>query len=128
GIITPLMSLTRNLATSMSGVDLFERHPELTATRRAALMLTAVNVKTKSVRGPPFQYPLENPDDGSVKIRPDLWDDDEATRAFTKLREKGLDRTWVSATLPYLVVMTAGYVLSIVFGDVLLWLLILFTL
>jgi preflagellin peptidase FlaK len=124
GIVTPLVALAHNLGAAGGGADLFERHRDVSALRKAALMFTAVNVRLGDVRGPPFQYPLEDPIDGSVKLRPDIWDDDEAQRVFRLLRDRGVGRVWVSATLPYLVIVTVGYVLSVVFGDVLLWLFI----
>ena len=48
----------------------------------------------------------------------DLFDDDEANKALRILREKGYDRVWVSATLPYIVVLLVGYLISVLYGDV----------
>ena len=125
GIVTPLVALARNLGAVVGGADLFERHRDVSVLRKAALMFTAVNVRLGDVRGPPYQYPLEEPG-GRVRLRPDIWDDGKAAEEFRLLGERGVGRVWVSATLPYLVVMTVGYVLSVVFGDVLLWLFIIF--
>lgn len=120
GIVTPLVTLARNLSTVGGGADLFERHRDVSVLRKAALMFTAVNVKLGDVRGPPYQYPLEETG-GVVRLRPDIWDDEKAAEAFRDLGERGIERVWVSATLPYLVLITVGYLLSVVFGDVLLW-------
>jgi preflagellin peptidase FlaK len=120
GIVTPLVTLARNLSTLGGGADLFERHRDVSVLRKAALMFTAVNVKLGDVRGPPYQYPLEETG-GVVRLRPDIWDDEKAAEAFRDLDERGIERVWVSATLPYLVLITVGYLLSVVFGDVLLW-------
>ena len=120
GIATPFVTLARNLGAAGGGADLFERHRDVSAPRKAALMFTAVNVRLGDVRGPPYQYPLEGPD-GMIRLRPDIWDDDKAAEAFRLLGESGVERVWVSATLPYLVLITVGYLLSVVFGDVLLW-------
>jgi len=125
GVATPLVALARNLGAVSGGADLFERHRDVSALRKAALMFTAVNVRLGDVRGPPYQYPLEEPG-GEIRLRPDIWDDEKAAEEFRLLGERGVGRVWVSATLPYLVVMTVGYVLSVVFGDVLLWLFIIF--
>jgi hypothetical protein len=124
GIVTPLIVFARNLTAAFSGVSLFERHGDLSAPRKAALMFTAVNVSLGDALGPPYQYPLEEPD-GNIRLRPDIWDDDKAAETFRLLRESGFERTWVSATLPYLVLITAGYLLSAAFGDLLLWLFVL---
>jgi|GEM_PF-1310744 len=123
GIVTPLLVLARNLGAAAGGADLFGRHRDVSAARRLALMFTAVNVELADARGPPYQYPLEEPG-GGVRLRPDIWDDDKAAETFRHLRERGVERTWVSATLPYLVLITVGYLLSFAFGDVLLWLFI----
>jgi hypothetical protein len=120
GIVTPLVTLARNLGTVGGGADLFERHRDISTLRKAALMFTAVNVRLGDVRGPPYQYPLEEPD-GVIRLRPDIWDDEKAAETFRLLGDRGVERVWVSATLPYLVLITTGYILSVVFGDVLLW-------
>ncbi len=124
GIVTPLMVLARNLGAASGGASLFERHRDLSTPRKVVLMFTAVNVKLVDARGPPHQYPLETPG-GGVRLRPDIWDDDKAEETFRLLRESGVERTWVSATLPYLVLITAGYLFSAAFGDLLLWLFVL---
>jgi len=125
GILTPIVALARNLGAVCGGADLFERHRDVSALRKAALMFTAVNVRLGDARGPPYQYPLEEPD-GKIRLRPDIWDDEKAAEEFRLLGERGVERMWVSATLPYLVLITAGYLLSVAFGDVLLWLFIVF--
>jgi preflagellin peptidase FlaK len=119
GIATPLLVFARNLVAASGGADLFERH-QVSTLRKVALMFTAVNVGLGDVRGPPYQYPLEEPG-GTIRLRPDIWDDEKAAETFRLLGEDGVERVWVSATLPYLVLITAGYLLSVAFGDVLLW-------
>ena len=120
GILMPIVALARNLGAMSGEADLFERHRDVSALRKAALMFTAVNVRLGDVRGPPYQYPLEGPG-GGIRLRPDIWDDEKAAETFRALGESGVERVWVSATLPYLVLITAGYLLSVAFGDVLLW-------
>lgn len=126
GIITPLVTLARNLGATSGGVDLFERHRDVSALRKVALMFTAVNVRLSDVKGPPYQYPLEEPG-GGIRLRPDIWDDEKAAEWFRLLGERGFERVWVSATLPYLVLITAGYLISVAFGDLLLWVFVLLT-
>ena len=70
----------------------------------------------ESLRGPPFEYPLENK--GELVIKPDIFDDEEANKSFRILREKGVERVWVSATLPYILVLLVGYLISVFYGDV----------
>ena len=117
GAATPLVTLISNLAARLRGVNLFERAEGVSAPRRLALLLTARYISVESIRGPPFDYPLEG--QGGLRIRPDIWDDEAAEKTFSDLKEKGYERTWVSSTLPYIIVLAAGYLLSVVFGDIL---------
>jgi len=117
GAATPLATLFINLAAGLGGVNLFERAEGVSVPRKIALLLTARYVRVESIRGPPYEYPLEG--SGGLRIRPDIWDDEAAEKTFSDLKEKGYERTWVSSTLPYIIVLAAGYLLSVVFGDIL---------
>jgi hypothetical protein len=91
--------------------------------KKIIVMVTGVKVKLEAVRGPPFQYPLEIPGDVSGEgkhliLIPDIQDDEAAQMVFAKLREEGLEEVWVSNTLPFLVFITIGYIVSILVGDV----------
>jgi hypothetical protein len=68
------------------------------------------------IRGPPFEYSLEVR--GGLVLRPDIWDDEKANKELRILREKGRGRAWVSATLPYIVVLFVGYLISVFYGDI----------
>jgi len=116
GAVTPLGTLISNLAARLRGVNLFERAEGVSAPGRLVLLFTARYVRVESIRGPPFEYPLEGSE--GIRVRPNIWDDEAAKKAFSELKEKGYELTWVSSTLPYIVVMTAGYLLSVVFGDI----------
>jgi hypothetical protein len=123
GVFIPLINTFLNLSTGFSGVNLFEGHG-LPLHRRLVLLLTARYVKLERVRGPPFEYPLEGSE--GLRLRPDIWDDNAASRGFNELRLGGHEWTWVSTTLPYLVVMMGGYLLSVVYGDLIFRLLFAF--
>ena len=120
GLAAPIMILVMNISTILGGVDIFHGQ-RISFARRIGLLFTALNTSINKVRGPPFQYPLVNPCSGGVSLRPNIWDDEEASKVFTELKQKGVDRTWVSWTLPYIVVMTIGYTITVIFGDILLW-------
>lgn len=115
GVLMAFYTFIANLFQS-SNANLFERHEDISVLKKIALLFTGRNIPVKSLRGPPFEYPLEVR--GELVLRPDIFDDDEAWKAFRYLREKGVKRVWVSSTLPYIVVLLVGYVLSVVFGDV----------
>jgi len=115
GVLMAFYTFIANLFQS-SNANLFERHEDISVLKKFALLFTGRNIPVKSLRGPPFEYPLEVR--GGLVLRPDIFDDDEAWKAFRYLREKGVKRVWVSSTLPYIVVLLVGYVLSVVFGDV----------
>ena len=89
------------------------------------MMFTGVYMNIGAIRGPPFQYPMETPESGEeVDLKPDLFDDEAAEDAFKKFREQEKKYVWVSNTLPYLLVILGGYVVSIIVGDVMFWVLL----
>jgi len=124
GIFSPIIILSRNIFSISKGVDLFQSLEGVPFWKKIVLLFTGIYMDSKSVRGVPFHYPLET-NEGEIKLRTNIWDDDEAEKVFNSLKTEK-SRIWVSITLPYIAVMMGGYLLSIVFGDVLLWILILF--
>lgn len=117
GLLTAFYSLVNNLGIGSKGVDLFDRHNDASVLLKAGLMFTGQYMESKKVKGPPFEYPLEVK--GGLVLKPDIWDDDKARKDFRILKEKGYDRIWVSATLPYIVNLLVGYIITIFYGDIL---------
>ncbi len=116
GLLMAFYTFAANIAENLRGTSLFERYSDISRLRKIAVMFTGRYVPLRSLRGPPFEYPLEVK--GELIIKPDLIDDEKAKKAFRVLREKGLDHVWVSSTLPYIVVLLVGYIISVIFGDV----------
>lgn len=116
GSLVSIFTIGVNIYDKLKGVELFERHQKLSPIRKLIIMFTGRYIPVKSLRGPPFEYPLEV--DGGLILKPDLFDDKAANRAFLVLREKNVERVWVSSTLPYVVVLFIGYIISIIIGDV----------
>lgn len=115
GLLSAFYTLALNLFLSTS-VSLFEAHPGASMLTKLGLMFTGQYMTLEDIRGPPFEYPLEVR--GELLLRPDVWDDDKANKEFKVLREKGRQRVWVSATLPYIVVLFVGYLVSVLYGDI----------
>ena len=115
GLLAAFYTLASNLSLS-ARVSLFEAHPEASTLTRIGLMSTGEYKALRDIRGPPFEYPLEVK--RGLVLRPDIWDDDKANNELRILREKGRERAWVSATLPYIVVLFVGYLISVFYGDV----------
>lgn len=123
-----LVILIRNVITSRTAPSLFEGHESEAIWRRFIVLISGIKVRLDSVRGPPFQYPLEVPldekgADRRLIIMPDIEDDKEALEIFKRLERAGVEEVWVSHTLPFLVFIAFGYISSIALGDVALWLL-----
>jgi len=116
GLLAAFYTFGANLADKLGGVELFERYSDISAFKKVSIMFTGRFMPIESIRGPPFEYPLENK--GELVIKPDIFDDEEANKSFRILREKGVERVWVSATLPYIVVLLVGYLISVFYGDV----------
>lgn len=123
-----LVLLVRNLSAARSGAPLFEGHESEPLWRRFVILISGVKVRLDSVRGPPFQYPLESPlgEEGAERrlvMMPDMEDDDAATEVFRRLRRAGVEEAWVSHTLPFIVFIAFGYLSALLVGDVALWML-----
>jgi preflagellin peptidase FlaK len=125
-----LVLLVRNLIHALKGRSIFEGLKQEPLWRKLVVMGTGLRVEICSVRGPPFQYPLEHPgEDGASKrliIMPDIQDDEAATDTFKRLAESGSEEVWVSHTLPFLVFIMIGYIVALTLGDIALFLLRLF--
>jgi len=123
-----LVLLVRNLLAAPGGSPLFEGHESEPLWMKFIVLISGVKVKLDSVRGPPFQYPLEvSPlEEGAERrlvLMPDLEDDEAALEVFQRLRRAGVEEVWVSHTLPFLVFIAFGYISSLLVGDVVLWVL-----
>ena len=118
-----IILLSINLSKMLSGVILFEGHEGDSALSKMVLMVTGMKMNISKIRGPPFQYPLETMDGEGrgIMMMPDIQDDDAANEIFKKLEKMNVDEVWVSYTLPFLVFILIGYVLTLVVGDLALF-------
>ncbi|UCH57333.1 MAG: prepilin peptidase [Candidatus Bathyarchaeota archaeon] len=128
GAMFALILLGRNLVSLGRGRPLFEGLGSEPVWKRFVVMVTGLKIPLESVRGPPFQYPLEIPDGENDATRrlvlmPDIQNDESALEMFRHLQEGGVKEVWVSHTLPFLVFITIGYILAILLGDLALSLL-----
>jgi len=122
GASLSLPILLRNLLGALRGVDLFEGLSD-PWWRKLLVLLTGLRKPLGSVRGPPFDYPLEVLEGGSRRLvlMPSLESDEEAWRVLRELREAGLSEVWVSSTLPFLLFIALGLAVSLLLGDIPLW-------
>ena len=117
-----LVLLIRNMASTLQGNNLFRGLEDESTWRKLVVMFTGVKMELGSVRGPPFQYPLEVPGTEEkpgrrLILMPDIQDDDSAVELFEIFEASGVEAVWVSNTLPFLVYIAIGYVLALVLGD-----------
>lgn len=124
GVLTPLMIFIRNAMIITGGVKPFKPYPDFPLWRKTVLLFSGVYMEKEKIKGVPFHYPLET-SEGRLRLRPDIWNDEKAEQDLINLKNNK-KRIWVSITLPYVTVITAGYILSVVFGDIFLWAFILF--
>jgi len=118
-----LVLLVRNLASTLQGRNLFSGLEDESTWRKLVVMFTGTKMEVGSVRGPPFQYPLEVPGTEEMPGRrlilmPDIQDDDSAVEVFKIMEDSGVKEVWVSNTLPFLVYIAIGYVLALALGDI----------
>ncbi len=73
-------------------------------------------------RIPPFHNLLEYVNDGKLKkVNRGIEPDNKMLADLKKAREKGIvDKIWVTPGLPFLVFITAGFMISVLVGDILL--------
>jgi hypothetical protein len=118
-----IILLFTNFSKILRGVKLFEGQERNSTLGKMVLMVTGMKMNISKIKGPPFQYPLETiTDEGrSIIVMPDIQNDDAAYKIFKKLENAGVDAVWVSYTLPFLVFILIGYILTLVFGDLALF-------
>ena len=118
-----IVLLAMNLFKMFRGVNLFDGLERDSTLRKMVLMATGMKMNISKIRGPPFQYPLETMEEEGrgIIVMPDIQDDDAANEIFRKLENEGGDEVWVSYTLPFLVFILIGYILTLVVGDLALF-------
>ena len=122
-----LALLVRNLVwrTGHKG-PIFEGLETEPAWKKAFALLSCIKVDSSRLRGPPFQYPAEQPTNSQRRIvlLPDTNDDEAASETLRKLtQDLGLKEVWVSPTLPFIVFISLCFLISILFGDTIFWIL-----
>jgi hypothetical protein len=127
GASTAFIVFLRNLWTGITGPPLFKGHESESALRKVGIMFTGTLTRVESLRGPPFQYPLERFEGDSSRklvVTPNITDDEMANSIFEGFNERDLEWIWVSKTLPFLAIMLGGYLTSLILGDIILSLLV----
>jgi preflagellin peptidase FlaK len=122
GVAISIIILVRNLILILQGEQLF-KYSRVSILKKTVIMFSGYRIDLEKVRGPPYHYPLEVPqeEDNELVFMPDIMDDDAAFEVFDELKKQGVTRTWVSYTLPFLLFITIGYVLSLLVGDIILY-------
>lgn len=122
GASLSLLILSRNLLRVLRGDSLFEGLDD-PWWRKLIVLLTGLRKPLRSVRGPPFDYPLEVLEGGSRRLvlMPSLESDEEALSMLKELGEADLLEVWISSTLPFLLFVTLGLGISLLLGDISLW-------
>ncbi|MCX6649580.1 MAG: prepilin peptidase [Candidatus Bathyarchaeota archaeon] len=138
-VIFPLTVISNSVLIAASGMvvvffynlmnirdmKIFQGYIPISPWRRIMLFLTGLNKDINTIRGPPFEYPLEKIgeyDTVTLLLMPNFFDDAGAVETIKKLRLMERKRVWVSYSLPFLFVLEMGYLSSILFGDFTLWL------
>jgi len=123
GASTSVAILFLNLMLARQNVPLFEGLESVPLWKKFFVLISGRKMRLERVVGPPYHYPLETlgSEGRRLVLRPDLYDDEKAVEAFEALRSAGVSHAWVSHTLPFLLILSVGYIVSIFFGDIALW-------
>ncbi|MGD2201219.1 MAG: A24 family peptidase C-terminal domain-containing protein [Candidatus Bathyarchaeota archaeon] len=122
-----LVILAKNLSHALQGRSLFTGLRGESIWKKVVVLATGQRIGIDSVKGPPFQYPIEFiKKDGSgrtLNLRPNIQDDDAALKAFKRLEVAEVKEIWVSHTLPFILFIMVGYIAALTLGDIALFLL-----
>ena len=118
-----IVVLGRN--TLDGGKDLFAGYGSVSWFTKIILLFTGRRARLDKIRGPPYEYPLEKISDGvvSLTLRPDISDDEKAGTILRKLKDNGREYVWVSYSIPFIVALLLGYLVTVFYGDIVLTLL-----
>ncbi len=106
-IIPFLINLTRNAIAQIKGECIFEGFDEKTGKKIAAIL---IGYKAKN---PKFGFAIEKIENGKKKL--DLAIHHSENQEFcTK------PNTWITPGIPYLLLITGGFIIQILYGDILL--------
>lgn len=121
GVSFAIVLLGKNLYKMARDGSIFQGVESPSMLNKFIVMFSGAKIGIDTIRGPPFQYPLEVLDQNSERklvLLPDIQDDDAAIEVFRRLKEAGVKEVWVSNTLPFLVFIAIGYVVAIFLGDI----------
>ncbi len=93
--------------------------------RDGKLIYKFIGLKVDADRIPRFYNLLEYVDEDwkVVRVVRGVEPSNSMLKRLKEAKEKRIiDRVWVTPALPFLVFMTAGFVIAVVFGDILVWL------
>jgi preflagellin peptidase FlaK len=113
-----IMVLGLNLVDG--GKGLFIGYGSVSWVTRIILLFTGRRTQLDKIRGPPYEYPLERINDGVVTLtlRPDISDDEKAVTVLKKLKDNGREYVWVSYSIPFIVALLLGYLVTVFYGDI----------
>jgi Flp pilus assembly protein protease CpaA len=111
--------------TVEAGKDLFVGYGSVGWVTKVILLFTGRRARLDKIRGPPYEYPLERINSGvvSLTLRPDISDDEKAVTVLKKLKDNGREYVWVSYSIPFIVALLLGYLVTVFYGDIVLTLL-----
>ncbi|MCX6656574.1 MAG: hypothetical protein NTY03_15850 [Candidatus Bathyarchaeota archaeon] len=107
------------------GKGLFIGYGSVSWVTKIILLFTGRRARIDKVQGPPYEYPLEriNGRVVSLTLRPDISDDEKAITVLKKLKDNGREYVWVSYSIPFIVALLLGYLVTVFYGDIVLTLL-----
>ena len=92
--------------------------------RECEFVYRFIGYRVPADRIPKFHNLLEYVDEKGNVVRSlrGIEPDEDMLRRLAKAKKEGkIDRIWVTPALPFLVFMTAGFLVSVIFGDLMVW-------
>ena len=130
-ICSAVFLLVRNIAQRASGRGLFQGFEKESILRKALVLFTAYKTSFTSLQSKVYLYPAEEVtvvDSKPVRqlhlVASAAEERDKLVNGLEGYRQQGLysDGVWVTPGLPHLVFLTASLLVTVVVGDLMMWL------
>ena len=92
--------------------------------KKLAVLISGRRVNVSKIRGPPYDYPLEilGPDGvRRLSISLGVMEDEPAWKIIQDLKTSGVEMVWMTKTIPFLVSLLVGFIITLFAGDLMLY-------
>jgi len=89
--------------------------------KKIILFLSATIVDLKEVKKHPHKYFILSSTQNTIEIKTNIHNIDKCTEIIDILEKKGVEKVWVSPTLPFILFIFIGYILYLFIGNIIIY-------